>query len=116
MRESNKMSYITLGEFTESIETQFTDLGLELIKVDDELQWLYYDDATIHRATISVLFADYLSYRPRYRVEIWSGEPNEEGIIDGKMWNAIESVEQAIILLLKKIAEMSRDAEMKRKP
>jgi hypothetical protein len=109
------MSYATLSEFTTSIEEQFTDLGLELIKVDDELQWLYYDDATIHRATLSVLFWTGVHNRPVYRVEIWNGEPNEEGIIDGKIWNAIESVEQAIILLLKKIAEMNRDAEMKRK-
>ena len=100
--------YITLSEFTESIETQFADLGLELTQIDDELQWLYLDGTGTHRATLSVLFWVGVHNRPVYRVEIWNGEPNEEGIIDGKVWNAIESLERALIVLLKQIAEMNR--------
>ena len=109
MRESNKMSeYITLSELVESIETQFTDLGLELDKVDDELQWLYLDGTGTHRATLSVLFWTSVSNRLTYRVEVWNGEPNEDGTIRGKVWNSTDGLEQVLIILLKKIAEINR--------
>jgi len=103
------MSTITLGEFTEKIGTQFEDLGMTLEKVEDDLAWLYYYQGT-HRATIKAVIYPATSYAYiKFVVETFSAELNENGLFDGTIWSGFDSVEQAIIQLLKAISEIKRE-------
>jgi hypothetical protein len=104
------MSNITLGEFVEAIETQFTDLGLELTRLDDDLAWLYFHNNT-HRATLRVSISGLESnyVRIRFVVESFSPEPNENGLFDGTIWSGFESIETAIVQLLKVRTEIKRE-------
>jgi len=105
------MSTITLATFAENIETQFTDLGLTLTKSDDDLAWQYFHNNT-HRATlravISGLGSDYI--RIKFVVESFYTEPDEDGNFDGTIWSGFDSVETAIIRLLKVISDVKRES------
>lgn len=104
------MSQLPFSEFVESIETQFTDLGLELTKVDDDLAWLYFHNDT-HRATIRTTVSQSSSYTSiKFVVETFSPEPNDNGLFDGTIWSGFDSIEIAIIQLLKVIGELKREA------
>ena len=104
------MSTITATDFIESIETQFADLGMTLEKVDNDLTWHYlYNNK--HRASLSITFyvaANFISVK--FRVETFSAELNENGLFDGTIWSGFDSVEQAIIQLLKAISEIKRES------
>jgi hypothetical protein len=104
------MNTVSFTEFVESIETQFTDLGLELTKIDDDLAWLYFHNDT-HRATVRTnvyMGSNHLSIN--FVVESFSPEPNENGLFDGKIWSGFDSIEKAIIQLLKVISDVKRES------
>ena len=108
------MSTVTMSEFVESIETQFTDLGLTLDKQDDDLVWLYFhNDARhtrTHRATIKAVFYVGLSYTHiKFVVESFSAEPNDNGLFDGTIWSGFDTLETAVIRLLKVISDVKRE-------
>ena len=109
-RESIKMSTISLGEFTEKIETQFEELGLTLERLEDDLAWFYFYQGT-HRATIKAVIYPATSYAYiQFVVESYSAELNANGLYDGKVWSNIDSVELAIVQLLKVIGEIKRES------
>jgi hypothetical protein len=104
------MSTLPFTEFVESIETQFTDLGLELTKIDDDLAWLYFHNDT-HRATVRATVytgTNFLSIK--FVVESFSPEPNENGLFDGTIWSGFDTIETAIIRLLKVISDVKRES------
>jgi hypothetical protein len=103
------MSNITLGEFVESIESQFADLGLDLTKVDDDLAWLYFHNNT-HRATLrAVVSTGFQLITIKFVVESFSTEPDEDGNFDGTIWSGFDNIETAIVKLLKVRTEIKRE-------
>jgi hypothetical protein len=58
-------------------------------------------------ASISGLESNYI--RIRFVVESFSPEPNENGLFDGTIWSGFESIETAIVQLLKVRTEIKRE-------
>jgi hypothetical protein len=105
------MTTITLSKFAENIETQFEDLGLTLTKSDGDLAWLYYDANAQHRATLRAVVSPSDSFiRIKFVVESFYTEPDEDGNFDGTIWSGFESVETAIIRLIKVISDVRRES------
>jgi hypothetical protein len=99
----------SLSSFVESLETQFTDLGLTLTKVDDELEWQYHLNDS-HKATIkAVVSTGFQLITVKFFVESFT-TTNEDGTVNGTIWGTFDDVESALIRLLKVIGEAKRES------
>lgn len=98
----------SLSSFVESLETQFTDLGLTLTKSDDELEWLFHLNGS-HKATIKAVITVNSLTVVRFVVESFT-TTNEDGTVNGTIWSNFDDVESALIRFLKVIGEAKREA------
>jgi hypothetical protein len=99
----------SLSSFVESIETQFTDLGLTLTKSDDELEWLFHLNNS-HRATIRAVITVNNLTVVRFVVESFAAKANDNGLFDGTIWSNFDDIDSALIRFLKVIGEAQREA------
>ena len=86
----------TLDQIVELVETNFSELGLTLTKVDNQLEWLWHI-GTEHKATFRAVFQ--YGYRLAYQLDVNYVDENGDGY--GNTWGLYDDISPALIRFIK---------------